>query len=183
MARSTKNPRPNDLPKGNNAAKGKGRSRPLEFSHSVKVAVETPEFELLDAVSHLDVAALERAAKAEIEVGYVESGCCRQLVRAVIRKGMVVELKVEPCAGEELEPSPDLVRLLEAARRTAGRGTRPGRLPLPVATFLASAALVTVDVLVCVRVCFLGVCATCCQLQGSDQWTCGRVTIDGTKPG
>ena len=106
-----RNPHPNDLPKG------EGRKRQLTFRHSVKVAVERPEFELLDAVSHLDVAALERAARAEIEVGYVESACCRQLVRAVIRKGMVIELKVEPCAGEALEPSPDLLRLLEAARR------------------------------------------------------------------
>lgn len=177
MARSAKSPRLDHLPKG------KGRNRPLTFSHSVNVAVETPEFKLLDAVSHLDVAALERAARAEIEVGYVESACCRQLVRAVIRKGMVVELKVELRADEELEPSPDLVRLLEAARRTAGRDARPGRLPMPVAAFLASAALISVDVLVCVRICFLGVCATCCQLQGSDEWTCGRVTIDGTKPG
>jgi hypothetical protein len=149
----------------------------------VKVAVERPEFELLDAVSHLDVAALERATRAEIELGYVENACCRQLVRAVIRKGMVVELKVEPCAGEALEPSPDLVRLLEAARRKAGRRGRPGRLPMPVAGFLASAALISVDVLVCVRICFLGWCATCCQLQGNDDWICGRVTIDTTKPG
>jgi hypothetical protein len=96
---------------------------------------------------------------------------------------MVVDLKVEPCAGEVLEPSPDMVRLLEAARRTVGRGARPGRLPMPVAEFLASAALISVDVLICVRVCFLGWCATCCQLQGNDDWICGRVTIDTTKPG
>jgi hypothetical protein len=79
-------------------------------------------------------------------------------------------------------PRAKVVRLLEAARRTAGRGGRPGRLPMPVAAFLAGAALISVDVLVCVRICFLGVCATCCQLQGRDEWTCGRVTIDTTKP-
>jgi hypothetical protein len=155
----------------------------LTFRHSVKVAVETPEFELLDAVSHLDVAALERAARAEIEVGYVASACCRQLVRAVIRKGMVVEMKVEPCAGEALKASPELVRLLEAARRTVGRGGRPGRLPMPIAAFLASAARISVQVLVCVRICFFGVCVNCCHLEGSDDWICGRVTIDTTKPG
>jgi hypothetical protein len=177
MARSARNPHPNALPKGEE------RKRRLTFRHSVKVAVETPEFELLDAVSHLDVAALERAARAEIEVGYVASACCRQLVRAVIRKGMVVEMKVEPCAGEALKASPELVRLLEAARRTVGRGGRPGRLPMPIAAFLASAARISVQVLVCVRICFFGVCVNCCHLEGSDDWICGRVTIDTTKPG
>jgi len=159
----------------------------VTFKHPVQVTAERPEFELLDAVSHLDVAALARKARAEIEIGYVHSGCCRQLVRAVVRKGMVTALKVQPCAGDESKRAPaDLAAVLKAAQRRiaprGGGGGRPHHLPMPVASFLARAPVITVDTITCVRICIFGVCVTCCEHLGNPDWICGRITIDTRVP-
>ncbi len=154
------------------------------LKYPVEVRVERAKFELFEGVQHLDIAALERARRAEIEVGYVKTDCCRQLVRAVVRKGEVTKLKLEPCDEDGKQPaSPELTKLLKtAARKTEPTGERPPKFPIPVAKFIAKAGLISVDVLVCVRICFLGHCITCCKLEGRDDYICGHVTIDTTKP-
>ena len=156
----------------------------VTLKHPVEVRVERARFELFEGVQHLDMAALERARRAEIEIGYIKTDCCRQLVRAVIRKGEVTKLKLEPCEEDEKRPvSPELAKLLKtAARRTEPSGERPPKFPIPVARFFANAGLISVDVLVCVKICFLGHCITCCKLEGRDDYICGHVTIDTTKP-
>ncbi len=100
MARSTKPPRPLTT-----------------LRHTARVEVRRAEFELLASVPHLDVAKLARVARGEIEVGYFRTDCCRQFVRAIVQKGMVTELVVEPCSDDKPEPaSPELVASLEDRR-------------------------------------------------------------------
>lgn len=59
---------------------------------------------------------------------------------------------------------------------------------MPVRTFFGSAAVAqqaSVDVLVCVRICILGFCTTCCRVVTvpSSAIICGKVTIDTSKTG
>jgi hypothetical protein len=164
-------------------ARAAKRARALvTFNHPVKITVRRPEFELLASVKQLDIGKLARAAHAEIELGYVRTDCCRQFVRAVIRRGMVTRLVVEPCSdGKSVKVSPELARLLKAAsRRVAGRpGKRPPKFPMPVATFMSSARFISVDTITCVQICIFGFCIQCCELLGSPgEWACGRVIVD-----
>ena len=76
------------------------------FRHPVRVEVRRPVFQPMASVGQLDVAKLERAARAEIELGYFRTGECRQFVRATVRKGMVTELVLEPCSDRKLEGAP-----------------------------------------------------------------------------
>src|SRR5437868_5904317 len=79
-----------------------------------------PDFEALDAIRHLDVKALAKSARAEIGLGYINSCCERQMVRAVIRKGMVTGLRVdEPPKKGRTPISPELAKLLRMARNAA----------------------------------------------------------------
>jgi hypothetical protein len=148
------------------------RARALAtFNHPVKITVRRPEFELLASAKQLDIGKLTRV---EIELGYVRTDCCRQFVRAVIRRGMVTRLVVEP---------PELARLLKAAsRRISGRpGKRAPKFPMPVATFMSSARLISVDTITCVQICIFGFCTQCCELLGSPgDWIYGRVIVDTT---
>ncbi len=158
------------------------KSRTLAtIKQPVTVQVRRPDFELLDSVRLLDLDKLSRTARAEIEVGYVKTDCCTQLVRAIVRKGMVTELRVEPFSKDESTPvSPALKRLLNLARAKAkASGTRPARLPMPVAQFMQNADDISITVITCFQICLFGWCIACCV--NGDYWFCGKVTVDTTK--
>ncbi len=158
--------------------------RPIAtFNYPVKVRVRQPEFKVLESVRHLDVAELARAANAEIELGYVKTDCCRQLVRAIIQKGNVAQIQVEAFSeGDRTPMSPELARLLKVAqRRASARRSGSPRFPMPVAEFFKEAEAFTVKTLFCFELCLFGWCIQCCQRTdiGGD-WYCGRLTIDTT---
>src|SRR5690242_14036586 len=115
--------------RGDHMARIESRSRPVaSFNHPVKVEVHKPTFELLQSARLLDFAKLQRTARAEIEIGYVRTRSCRQLVRATLRKGMVTGLVLEPCAElQRVEITPEIARVLKAARRRAA--SKGGRRP------------------------------------------------------
>ncbi len=112
-----------------------------KFKFSLDVEVQRPEFELFEPMQYLDAAKLERAAQAEIEVGYVETDCCRLIVRALIQKGKVTTLRIDaPSKEKNAAAPPELTRLLKEVQRTAPRITERGpRLPVPVAVFMNDA--------------------------------------------
>lgn len=156
---------------------------PVRFDQRCRVEVRPAEFVPFESVAHLDAARLQKAARARIEVGYFETDCCRQVVHATVRRGVVTELALAPCRGKTREPgSKDLARLLKAAqRRVAPRPGRPFR-PMPVARFLGQAAAITVKTIVCVQICIFGFCFVCCttHIQGSPV-VCGKdIVIVGT---
>lgn len=151
-------------------------SRSATFSYPVKVQVAPAEFELLESVRHLDLSGLSRATRAEIELGYFNNDACRQLVRAIIRKGMVTDLQVEPCSDDQsARMSPELVRLLNAAQRRGLSGRpRPGRLPVPVTQFFRTApALIDIVQLQCYVITFFGIRMVCCK-DVNGKWSCSR---------
>jgi hypothetical protein len=153
----------------------------LAFNHPIKIEVRESEFEWFDSVRHLDVAALAKAARTEIEIGEVKSACCHHLVRAVIQKGMVTGLRVGPESKTGGTPmTPELVRMLKVVhRKLLARRKAATHFPYPIQEFMtANVARLTIQTLSCIQICLFGWCIACC-------WTdtamfCGRVTIDTT---
>ncbi len=153
------------------------------FNYPVRIHVHEPKFEVLDSVRHLNVKALERAARAEVEFGYVKTECCQHLVRAVIRKGMVTGLRVETFSREDRSPvTPELAKLLKVAARKARarRGPAP-KFPVPVAKFMAQGAGWGPMTLTCIGICIFGWCFVCCwRGDVAGPLMCGKITIDMT---
>ena len=163
-------------------ARSKKRSRSITFQHSTSVEVRPAEFTLLASVRHLDALKLAKAASARIEVGYFQTDCCRQMVQAIVRNGIVTHLALEPCEEEMGEPaSPELVRVFQLARKRVAKPGRPFR-PMPVATFLSNAANISVDSITCVRICIYGFCIVCCTTMiPNAPIVCGKKVIIVTK--
>ena len=168
------------------------KSRPIAtFRHPLTVEVSEPEFELSPSLRFMDLDALSGAASAEVPIGEVDGGCCQHTVYASIRKGMVVGIRADECPKEErMTLTRDYAAVAaQAMKRLQARRRRSGHaFPMPVATFFGNAAVaraVSVDVLVCVRICILGFCSTCCRVVSTptSPIICGRVTIDTTKSG
>jgi hypothetical protein len=162
MARSAKQPRPH-----------------LTFKHPTKIEIYRPEFEPFASVAHLDVAKLAQAAHAEIELGTLKTSCCSPTVRAVIRKGMVTELRVDRSPEDKTEPiTPEFSRLLDVARRRVRqRRRKPGRLPMPVAKFMSVAQEISTETLNCFSICLFGYCFICCRVESTKQWVCSTIGI------
>jgi hypothetical protein len=153
------------------------------FTHPVRVEARQASITPLESLKHLDIAKLEGTARAEIELGFVEGSCCRPLVRAIVRRGMVTELAVDHCPETKLNKmGADLRGLLKIAKRrlkASGKGGGP-TLPTPVRSFF-SAAPISVKGLTCFEICLFGWCIACCTRTDIDSdWFCGRLTIDTT---
>jgi hypothetical protein len=155
------------------------------LTYPTKIEIRDPEFEQLDSLRHLDVKALERSAGAELEIGYVNTCCDRQLVRAIVRKGMVTGIRVDEPPKKRRSPiSADFAKMMKEARKTALAKRRPGSsFPIPVTQFLRNISALEIQTLVCIRICIFGnFCLTCCwrtDLPGSEA-ICGHITIDTT---
>ena len=145
------------------ATKSRKPRADTEFTVPVKVQVRHPEFVPLATLASLDVDRLSRGSH-KIEIGFMEGGCCRNLVRAVIRGGMVVGIEVEPC--EETrggKASPEVMKLFEQARRRLKVGGK--WKPFPV-SYLASRQRQRDLVIIigggCIFICIFDFCFMCC---------------------
>jgi hypothetical protein len=182
-------------PRGCQMVRSKNSGVLATIKYPVTVEVSVPEFEALDAIRHLDVKALAKSARAEIGLGYINSCCGRQLVRAVIRRGMVTGLRVdEPPKKDRTPVPPELAKLLREARNAAVRRRgRPPKFPIPVENFFSTGVaydIICVQTLQCIRICFVfgllkPFCTTCCWRtdEPGQEPICGLVTIDTTASG
>jgi hypothetical protein len=134
------------------------------FTVPMKVEIREPEFEPLGSLDALDVRRLSRG-NHKVEVGFLKGGCCRNLVRAVIRNGMVTGFEVEGCKETADRPAPpELRRVLEQARRklSAGRQWKP----IPVSQLVRSSASALRLIIIigggCIFICVWGHCIMCC---------------------
>ncbi len=152
-----------------------GRKKPpvAKFEFSLDVEVHRPELELFESMQYLDVAKLEQAARAEIEVGYIKTDCCRLIVRALIQKGKVRALRIEAPSKEKNAAPPELTRLLNQVQRKAP-GVPEGRprLPVPVAVFMNDARGLSTEGVRCWQVCYKETCVICCQSETTGMWLC-----------
>jgi hypothetical protein len=164
------------------ARAAKRREPAVTFKHSAMVEVRRPKFKAFASLHQLDLPKLARADLTTIELGYLETECCQQLVKAIIRKGMVSEIQVETCPPQErFKPSPELKKLFDAAlKRVAKAKPRPPKLPLSITAMMENlGGNGGITVITCVQICLFGWCISCCQ-QPSGDVICGRLTIDGT---
>ncbi len=141
------------------------------FRYPIRVEVRRPKFERSASLAYIDVVRLGRAARAEFEVGHIETGCCRKTVLAVVRRGVVTALRVEACAHcKPVRLTPELQTLLNVARRRIGRRRVGPFRPMPVVQF-TSRAIETIIIGTCHEFCFITVwgyslCMVCCDLFG-----------------
>ena len=135
-----------------------------EFSASVKVQVRRPEFEPLKSLRSLDVKRLSKG-NHKIEIGFVKGGCCRNLVRAVIKDGMVTGCEIEGCAeSPRTAPPRELRAVIDKARRKMAGGKKWE--PVPVSTLVRSnARMLDLIIIVgggCIFICIWNSCILCC---------------------
>lgn len=144
------------------ARAAKSSSRSFIVNQRVAVKVTPVPFTPLATLKHLDVARLKRAGQQRIEVGYFESECCRRMVYAVVRKGMVVKLELDPCEGE-VKTTPETEQVIKAALARMRAGKRGGKvLPVPVERLASNAAGLIIQIWGCIKICCFGYCLFCC---------------------
>ena len=145
----------------------------LAIRQPVSVTVQRLKIQRADSIKYLDIAKLSRAAKAEFALGDIKIKGRSSAIRAVVRKGMVVAIRSELCAGCQPEKlSRDLLALLNVVRRKIG-SDGGSRRPVPVATFLQQQMPERSE---CHLICFWGMCFTCCGFPSdSESWSCSRL--------
>ena len=149
------------------------------FRYPIRVEVRRPKFERSVSLAHIDVAKLSRASRAEFEVGHFETGCCRKAVLAVVRRGMVTALRVEPCAQcKPVRLTPELQAVLKVARRRIGRRRDGPFRPMSVARFMSQAAGLVAD---CYWICIYRFCLYCCKI--GLRWDCWIYISPGLEAG
>lgn len=138
------------------------RSRSIRLRREIEFTVERAPLRIFDSLRRLDADRLSLAKKARFEVGAFELRCCRRVVRAVVERGMVTKLELEPCERSGPLP-PEWKPIVRAARQAVARGGGARRrLPMPVKRFLADAHALTIDIDTCFLVCLFGWCILCC---------------------
>jgi len=134
------------------------------FTAPMRVEVREPEFEPLSSLKALDTERLRRG-KHKIEIGFVKGGCCRSLVRAIVKNGLVTGCEIEPCEEVQEKPvPPELRAALAKARKKVLAGRR--WKPIPVAELVRSSARM-IDLLIivgggCIFICIFDHCIMCC---------------------
>ena len=154
--------------------------------YPIRVEVRRPKFERSASLAYIDVAKLARAARAEFEVGHIEAGCCRKAVLAVVRRGMGMALRVDPCAQcKSVRLTPELQAMLRVAQRRTGRRRDGPFRPMSVAQFMSR----TVELIVegtCSEFCLIfagyGVCFVCCG-SGSSRFCFIRIVVPEAEGG
>jgi hypothetical protein len=144
------------------ARSSKQPSRSLTLNQEVKFEITPAPFKTFASTRHLDANSLKHAAHERIEVGYFESGCCRRLVHAVVKRGMVTKLELEPCS-DGVRPTPEMSQLMQTAASKLGlRPSNSKQLPVPVQKLLTEAEALLIHVWGCFEICGFGYCVLCC---------------------
>jgi len=136
--------------------------RSIVLRQDVEIKVTEVALKPFDSIQYLDAARLSRAAHARFEVGTIESACCHRTVHAVVRKGMVTKLEIEPCK-KTVRLTPDMQHTIQAAlKKLAPRRSGTTSLPVPVSQFLAARIGLRFTSWMCFKICCFGHCMTCC---------------------
>jgi hypothetical protein len=116
--------------------------KPKPLATVGKIEIHRAKFRPFETVKYLDIAALKRAAKTQIEIGTVEGGGREITIVAEVRKGMITRLTPVGCKGcSEAKGGPArkgsaaLKKELKAAlARIREMGHSGPRLPIPIRT-------------------------------------------------
>jgi hypothetical protein len=127
----------------------------------VEVTVQEAPFRTFDTLRRLDVRRLEKAAKARFEVGWFETGCGQRIVHAVVEKGRVARLEIEPCP-DPVRLTPEMRALVQAARKALWPKRTAAFRRVGVRDFISNANGLTIEVYGCFTICIFGWCLSCC---------------------
>ncbi len=145
-------------------AKASSKGRALgQLTVPTKVEFRQPEFEPLGSLSALDFTRLSKG-NHKIEIGFIKGGCCRNLVRAVVRNGLVTGCEVAPCEGSSVKAPKELLRLAARAHRKISTARRKWK-PIPVKELVASNTAMLGLIIWgggCILICAWGYCIMCC---------------------
>jgi hypothetical protein len=111
----------------------------LEYPYPLKVEIRAAEFDQYSSLPYLDVSKLSKG-NHKIEVGIVKGGCCGLRAFAIVKAGMVVAVKVEPCP-ESKKPLSKKDRALVAAAYKQIGGRQPKWEPVSVEDFFGKPAV------------------------------------------
>jgi hypothetical protein len=132
------------------------------FTVPMKVEIREPEFEPLTSLDALDLARLSKG-NHKIEIGFVRGGYCRNLVRAVIKNGMVMGCEVEPCKDSGKPIPRKMLDLFARARKEIKAGRK--WQPIPVGDLVKSREKMLNLIIIgggCILICIWGWCIMCC---------------------
>jgi hypothetical protein len=153
---------PTERKRGRPLPKTHSKSKPLlSFRHKVDIEVGLLEFQPLESVKFLDYRRYEKG-KHRVEIGFVEGGCDRKLVRAIVTHGMVTGFDVEPCAESKFVPG-GMKAILEEVRKRVSAKAHPWR-PIPISDLAKVPARELLESVGCFRVCETNgaFCYICC---------------------
>jgi hypothetical protein len=145
------------------AKKAKAAAKPLaKFQFPMTAEVRIPDFTPFDSLKALDLDLLGKG-KHRIEIGTMTGGCCRKLVYAVVKNGVVTAVEAEPCAEATRTPSKEVKALFAQARKSI---KDPGKWePIPVAKLADVVMLRPTKVGTgagCFYICIWNYCLFCC---------------------
>jgi hypothetical protein len=137
-------------------------SKSVTIHQRVPIQVSLAGFKTFDSARYADIERLKAVKQARIEVGYFETGCCKRLVHAVVKKGMVTKLDLERCKHGVAAP-PEFSELVQKAAKQLGlRKAGAKKLPMPVESAFADIEALTIHVWGCISICAFGYCLLCC---------------------
>ena len=162
------------------------KPRAAKLQQTVDVEVSRVPFVPFEAARRLDVDKLVRASRAVVELGQFESECCKRTVRAVVKKGYVTEVRIDPCEDGKPGKLPrELDKLLARAdAKLSSSRSKPVKLPIAVTDFFGARGFIDIDIpatWTCYTICvgFFGyvACFVCCVTtihDGSKIYECKR---------
>jgi hypothetical protein len=144
------------------------------LEYPVKVEIRAAEFEPYSSLPYLDVSKLSKG-NHKIEVGFVKGGCCGLKAFAMVKAGMVVAVKFDPCPESKKPLSKSHQALVDAAYKKIGaRRRKPKWVPVSVEDFFGKPAI-SEELIIsinegCISVCWGDltpesprICITCCS--------------------
>jgi len=137
-------------------------SESIKIKHEIELDVQPLEFHFFNAARHLNAHHFAAVEHARIEIGHFKSDCCQRMVYAVVKKGVVTDLEMDPCTNG-IKVSNELAEVVRSFSRKVDRDSGGARLPMPLDRFVEIAPQLVVVVWTCIRICAFGYCVTCCQ--------------------
>ena len=152
-----------------------GSAPSFKLRYTSEVTVRAPEFQVAQSLQYLDIESLSRASKAKVDIGFFKAPCCERRVHAVIERGIVAGLEMEPCSGTAAPP-PEALAFVAAALKRAGRSSTRKWKPIPVRDFLGRVAERVRAETTCIEFTIFGHTYFCCRTDN------GPISCVGIEP-
>jgi hypothetical protein len=132
----------------------------IKLKQEIEFEIQPVKFHWFEAARHLDLNYYANVPTTTLEIGYYGTDCCRRMLTAVVEKGMITKLELEPCKNDNEELAAELAKKLnvEEIREKLPKPVELS-LPMPLARFNEDLAI---EWWTCFRICGFGYCIFCC---------------------